>query len=82
MSREMGYAPNYLSTVTKGKTPVSVTLKVLLDKLYGIKIEDYMENEAQQHEKQERGLTEEQRNELYKIVYAAVYEAVKKARNE
>ena len=74
-SQEMGYNRQYLTKRIKGGGIPLATAK-MLELKYGIKPEDQAPYVAEQRAEEE---PKSNMNELYKTVYAAVYNAVKQA---
>ena len=85
-SVKIGYEASYLSKATRdGLMPKSTML--LIQAMYNIDPEIYLLKEDEPIEAHivevvQHGLTDEDFQKLYKVIYSAVYEATKQALNE
>lgn len=78
-SIEIGYAPEYLSrSITNGRMRPSA--QIALENRYNIKASDISIEKEDEAGAQETEAIDH--DKLYKTIYAAVYEAVKKALND
>ena len=82
VSIEMGYGKSNLGMMVRdGRFNPQVV--VMLDKLYGIKPEEYeVKEEEPKPEKKEKKSSSLDMNELYKTIYTAVFNAMKQAWKE
>lgn len=88
VSSNIGYDACYISRATRTNKMSKPAIN-LLDSMYNIKFSDYEKREEeespveivpiQDQEKEETRINEEMANQLYQIIYSAVYQAVKKA---
>lgn len=84
-SIKLGYDPSYLSKASKvGRISKSTTL--LIQAMYNINPDIYVVKEEPKAEVvevvQHAGLTDDDFQKLYKVIYSAVYEATKRALSE
>ena len=79
-SREMGFRSNYFGNI-KNRGYLPKTTILLLDKLYGIKEEQYSAEKKEEPKAEEKPV-EIDYDKLYEVVYSAVYQAMKMAWKE
>ena len=89
-SANLGYDPSYLSKASKvGR--ISKSAMLLIQAMYNINPDIYVVKEEPKSEEvkaevvevvQHSGLTDDDLQKLYKVIYTAVYEATKRALSE
>ena len=79
VSEEMGHNRNYISDVVRRKT-IPRHAVVFLHKNYNIDLKDY--GVIQEEKREERALKDMTDKQMYRLIYSAVYHAVKKAWSE
>lgn len=76
--RELGFSDNYFANV-KARGRITKSGAILLERVFGIKAEDYSMNEAEPVNEKP---AEFDYDRLYEVIYTAVYQAVKMAWKE
>ena len=76
VSEAMGHNRNYMSDTIRRKT-ISKHTVVFLHKNYNIDLKDY--EVIQEEKREERALKDMTDKQMYRLIYSAVYHAVKKA---
>ena len=95
LSEEIGFSSNYLSAIISSEGGVPPMVSKYIEKIYGIPLDDYKWTSEEEREAEYKADNMElvmsrvlenyeaiDYERLYKVIYSAVYDAVKKAWSE